>query len=94
MDVLDDIDLHIRPGETVALVGPTGAGQTTAISGHDIRDVTRQSLVSQMSIVRQGPYLFTGTVKENIRYNHDEVTDEQVVESAKAVGAHEFIAKM
>ena len=110
LEVLDDVNLHVRPGETVALVGPTGAGKTTVVSlllrlyeivrgritvdGQDISEVTRRSLVRQMSIVPQEPYLFTGTVKENIRYNHTEITDEQVVEAAKAVGAHDFIVKM
>ncbi len=108
--VLEDIDLHIAAGETVALVGPTGASKTTAVSlllrlyevvkgritvdGHDIRDVTRQSLVSQMSVVPQDPYLFSGTVTENIRYSRSEVTDDQVVQAARAVGAHDFIMKM
>ena len=108
--VLEDVDLHVAPGETVALVGPTGAGKTTVVSlllrlyqavhgritvdGHDIRAVTRQSLVSQMSIVLQEPYLFSGTVRDNIRFNHSDVTDEQVMEAARVVGAHDFIAKM
>lgn len=64
------------------------------VDGHDIRDVTRQSLVSQMSIVPQDPYLFSGTVTENIRYSRPEVTDDQVVQAARAVGAHDFIMKM
>ena len=94
----------------MALVGPTGAGKTTIVSlllrlydvvegritvdGHDVRDVTRQSLVNQMSIVLQEPHLVSGTVKENIRYSHAAVTDEQVVQAAKAVGADEFIMRM
>ena len=110
LPVLQDIDLHIVSGETVALVGPTGTGKTTIVSlllrlydvvegritvdGHDVRDVTRQSLVNQMSIVLQEPHLVSGTVKENIRYNHAAVTDEQVVQAAKAVGADEFIMRM
>ena len=106
--VLRDVDLHIRAGETVALVGPTGAGKTTLVSlllrfydvaegritidGHDIREVTLDSLAGQMGVVLQDPYLFLGTVKENIRYNSTGATDEEVVRAATAVGAHEFIA--
>jgi ATP-binding cassette subfamily B multidrug efflux pump len=106
-DVLKDINLHIRPGENVALVGSTGAGKSTLVTlihrfadvtqgritvdGYDIRDVKRRSLVNQMSMVLQEPYLFSGTVKENIRYSHEEATDEDVIAAAKAVGAHDFI---
>ena len=107
IDVLKDINLHIGTGETVALVGATGAGKSTfvtllsrfadvtegriTVDGYDIRQVTRSSLVGQMSMVLQEPYLFSGTVKENIRYNHEEASDEALVASAKAVGAHDFI---
>jgi ATP-binding cassette subfamily B protein len=107
LDVLTDISLHIRPGEHVALVGATGAGKSTlvtllhrfadvtqgriTIDGIDIRDVQRRSLVRQMSMVLQEPYLFSGTIKENIRYAHTDVSDADVVAAAKAVGAHAFI---
>ena len=107
IDVLKDINLDIQPGENVALVGSTGAGKTTlvtlihrfadvtqgriTIDGHDIREVGRQSMVSQMSMVLQEPYLFSGTVKENIRYSHEDVSDADVEAAAKGVGAHEFI---
>jgi ATP-binding cassette, subfamily B, multidrug efflux pump len=107
VDVLKDINLHIRPGETVALVGATGAGKSTlatlihrfadvshgriTIDGVDIRDVRRQSLVRQLSMVLQEPYLFSGTIKENIRYAHAAASDADVVAAAKAVGAHDFI---
>ena len=100
--MLNDVTLKINPGETVALVGPTGAGKTTLVSllmrlydvvegsitidGHDLRDVTLDSLSSQMSVVLQEPYLFIGTVKENIRYNRTEASDRQVIEAAEAVG--------
>ncbi|MQF83125.1 ABC transporter ATP-binding protein [SAR202 cluster bacterium AD-802-E10_MRT_200m] len=109
-NVLDDINLDIEPGQTVALVGMTGAGKTTIVSllarfydvtsgsitvdGYDIRTIERESLAGQMSMVLQEPFLYSTTVKENIRYRHEEVTDEQVVEAAKAVGAHEFIMKL
>ena len=110
VDVLKDINLHFSPGEVVALVGATGAGKTTLVTllarfadvtegritvdGYDIREVTRSSLVGQMSMVLQEPYLFTGTVKENIRYNHEGASDEDVVAAAKVVGAHDFIMAM
>ncbi|MCH7737922.1 MAG: ABC transporter ATP-binding protein [Chloroflexi bacterium] len=107
VDVLKEINLHIKPGQNVALVGSTGAGKSTMVTlmhrfadvtsgritvdGHDIRDVTRHSLVSQMSMVLQEPYLFSGTVADNIRYNHEGLTQDDLVAAAKNVGAHEFI---
>ena len=107
VEVLSDINLHIKPGENVALVGSTGAGKTTfvtllhrfadvtqgaiKIDGLDIRAVKRRSLVRQMSMVLQEPYLFSGTVKANIRYVHTDASDQEVVAAAKAVGAHDFI---
>ena len=111
-DVLKKVSLDVNPGDTVAIVGPTGAGKTTLVSllsrfydvppgrgaividGHDIRDVTRHSLVSQMSMVLQEPFLFSETVKENIKYNHTEATDEQMIAASKAVGAHDFITRL
>ena len=111
-DVVKHVSLHIMPGETVAIVGPTGAGKTTLtalmsrmydvregdgailVDGHDIREVTRHSLASQMSMVIQEPFLFSGTVRENIKYVYQEVSDEQMVEAAKAVGVHDFIMRM
>ena len=108
--VLKDVNLHIKPGQTVALVGPTGAGKTTMVSlltrfydviagritvdGHDVRDVTRASLAGQMSMVLQEPFLFSATVADNIRYRCRDATDEQVEAAARAVGAHEFIIHM
>ena len=111
-EVLKHVSLHINPGETVAIVGPTGAGKTTLVSlisrlydvregdgailvdGHDIREVTRHSLASQMSMVLQEPFLFSGSVRENIKYVYQDVSDEQMVEAAKAVGVHDFIMRM
>ena len=108
-DVLKNVNLHVGVGETVAVVGPTGAGKTTLVSllsrfydvpegrgavmvdGQDIRNVTRSSLAGQMSMVLQEPFLFSNTVRENIKYNHPDATDEQMIEAAKAVGAHDFI---
>ena len=108
--VLHDIDLGVEAGQTVAIVGPTGAGKTTLVSlllryydvvrgrirldGHDIRDVELGSLSRQMGVVLQEPYLFSGTVRENIRYNRMEATDEQVERVARAVRAHEFIVDL
>ena len=108
--VLRGVDLEAKAGETVALVGPTGAGKTTLVSlllrfydvtegritldGHDVRDLTQDSLGRQMSVVLQEPYLFGGTVRENIRYNRVDATDEEVERAARAVGAHELIERL
>ncbi len=108
--VLTDIDLHVEPGETIAFVGHTGAGKTTItslvsrgyevtggairIDGHDIRDVKRRSLTRHMGVVLQNPYLFSGTVRENISYGRPDATQEEIEAAANAVGAHEFIARL
>jgi ABC-type multidrug transport system fused ATPase/permease subunit len=110
VDVLKDFNLEIQAGQRIAFVGQTGAGKSTVISlllrfydvsegairvdGHDIRDVTMQSLRRQMGIVLQDPVLFSGTVAHNIRYANPNATDEEVIEAAKAVGAHETIMRM
>jgi ABC-type multidrug transport system fused ATPase/permease subunit len=104
---LDDIDLTIAPGETVALVGATGAGKSTfaklvarfydptlgrvVIDGHDVRDVTYQSLRSQLGIVPQEAFLFSGSVGSNIAFGAPGARDAEVEAAARAVGAHEFI---
>ena len=108
--VLEDVDLDVEAGQTVALVGPTGAGKTTIVSllmrfydvtegrisvdGHDLRDVSMDSLTKHMSVVPQEPFLFSGTIRENIRYNRTEATDEDVERAARAVGAHSFISRL
>jgi ATP-binding cassette, subfamily B, multidrug efflux pump len=108
--VLQDVTLQVEPGQTVALVGPTGAGKTTVINlltrfydvtggrvtvdGYDVRTVTRASLRRQLGLVLQDTYLFSGTVGENIRYGRLEATDAEVVAAAQAVNAHEFIEKL
>ncbi len=108
--VLEDIDLHVQPGETVALVGATGAGKSTLvklisrfhdpisgrvrIDGYDLCQVTQQSLRRQMGIVLQDPFLFNGSVAENIRFGRLEASNEEVEAAAKAVGADDFITNL
>lgn len=108
--VLDHVSFHITPGETIALVGPTGAGKTTIVNlisrfydvgggkvlidGCDVRDVTLESLRGQMGIMTQDNFLFSGTIKENIRYGKLDATDEEIISAAKAVNAHDFIMKL
>jgi ATP-binding cassette subfamily B protein len=110
VEVLKNVNLHINAGENVALVGSTGAGKSTlvnllhrsadvtdgsiSVDGYDIRDVKRESLVHQMSMVLQEPYLFSGTVRENICYQNEDLTDEEIEAAAKAVGAHDFVMEM
>jgi ATP-binding cassette subfamily B protein len=104
--ILKHVSFRVEPGQSVALVGPTGSGKSSSmalvqrlydvqggavlVSGKDVRDVTLNSLGRHIAVVLQEPYLFTGTVMENIRYNA-EASDEQVIAAAKAVGAHDFI---
>ncbi|MFZ6031350.1 MAG: ABC transporter ATP-binding protein [Chloroflexota bacterium] len=108
--ILTDIHLHIRPGQTVALVGETGAGKSTLvkllarfhdptrgavkIDGCDLRTVTQHSLRSQMGIVLQDPFLFNGSVKDNIRFGRLDADDAEIRAAAEAVGAHEFITHL
>ena len=105
--VLKDVNFHVKSGETVALVGPTGSGKsssmalihrfydvqkgTVLVGGRDVRDVIQKSLGRHIAMVLQEPYLFTGTVRDNIRYASDWADDDAVVEAAIAVGAHDFI---
>ena len=108
--ILSDIDLLIRPGETVALVGETGAGKTTLVKllsrfhdptagcirvdGVDLRSVTQASLRRQMGVVLQDPFLFNGSVMDNIRFGRLAATDAEVEAAAQAVGAHDFIVHL
>lgn len=106
-NILEHVSFDVKAGETIALVGPTGAGKSTVINllsrfydlnggnitidGNDIKHATLKSLRSQMGIMLQDSFLFSGTIKDNIRYSKLDATDEEVIEAAKAVCAHEFI---
>ncbi len=108
--VLKDVNFRVNSGETVALVGPTGSGKSSSmalihrfyevqdgavlVGGRDVRDVTQKSLGRHIAMVLQEPYLFTGTVRDNIRYASDWADDEAVVEAATVVGAHDFIVSL
>lgn len=108
--VLENVTFHVKPGETIALVGPTGAGKTTIVNlisrfydiqkgsiqidGYDVKKVSIESLRQQMGIMTQDNFLFSGTIKENIQYGNLDATDEEIIEAAKTVNAHEFIMKM
>jgi ATP-binding cassette subfamily B protein len=108
--VLRDINLDVKPGETIALVGQTGAGKTTLtalilrfyeitrgrilIDGIDLKQINRAALTRRTGVVLQDPFLFSGTVKDNILYGRLEATDDEVIEAARAVGAHDFIMRL
>ncbi len=108
--ILNHVSFHVKQGETYAIVGPTGAGKSTIVNllsrfynvdsgtiyidGVDISKVTIHSLRTQMGVMMQDSFIFAGTIMDNIRYGNREATDEQVIEAAKTVCAHDFISKM
>ena len=108
--ILQKVNVHIEPGQTVAFVGGTGAGKSTMLSlvprfydptagrvlldGHDVRELTKKSLRNQISIVLQDTLLFSTTVRENIAYGRPDATEEEIIEAAKRAQAHEFILAM
>ncbi|GAC1480945.1 MAG: ABC transporter ATP-binding protein [Ktedonobacteraceae bacterium] len=108
--VLKGLNWKVRAGQSVAIVGPTGAGKSTIISlltrfydiqsgailidGYDLRDVTQKSLRRQVGVVPQEPFLFTGTIADNIRYGRLDASDEEIMEAARIVGAHDLIIQL
>ena len=108
--VLDNINLHIKPGQTLAVVGPSGGGKTTLcqllprfydvssgaieIDGNDIRDFTQQSLRRHVGIIQQDVFMFAGTIRDNIRYGRPDATDEEIVEAAVRAEIHKEIMEM
>ena len=110
INILEHFDLHVRPGERIALVGPTGAGKTTVINlltrfydvrsgsvtidGIDVRNVKLHSLRQQVGVLMQDPFIFKGTVLENIRYGRRDATDEECIAAAKAIFADECIMRL
>ncbi len=109
-DVLRDVSFHVKPGETIALVGPTGAGKTTIVNlisrfydiqqgrilidGFDLKKVSIESLRRQMGVMTQENFLFSGTIRDNIRYGRLDATDEEIEAAAKAVNVHDYIMKL
>ena len=110
IQILKNVSFSVKQGETVAIVGPTGAGKTTIVNllsrfynvdsgevlidGINIEDVTIKSLRRQMGVMMQDSFIFSGTIMDNIRYGNDQVSDEAVIEAAKTVCAHDFIMEM
>ncbi|MBR2401212.1 MAG: ABC transporter ATP-binding protein [Lachnospiraceae bacterium] len=108
--VLEDVSFSVKPGETIALVGPTGAGKTTivnlisrfydieegviSVDGYDLTKVSIRSLRKQMGVMTQDNFIFHGTIRENIMYGKLDATEEEMIRAAKAVNAHDFIMKM
>lgn len=108
--VLNDVSFTVEPGSTIALVGPTGAGKTTIVNlisrfydiqqgkvlidGHNVNEVSINSLRRQLGVMTQENFIFTGTIRENIRYGRLDATDEEIEAAAKATGAHSFISKL
>ena len=109
-DILHHVDFHVEPGNSIALVGPTGAGKSTIVSllsrfydvtdgsitidGHDLRSVTLSSLRSQMGVMLQDTFIFKASVRENIRYGRLDATDEEIEAAAQAVNADRFIREL
>ncbi len=108
--ILNKVSFTVKPGETVALVGPTGAGKSTVVNlvsrfydiqsgsvridDRDVREVTLKSLRKQMGIMLQDTFIFSGTIMDNIKYSRPEAADEEAIEAAKAVRAHEFVSSL
>ena len=108
--VLEDVSFKVNPGETIALVGPTGAGKTTIVNlisrfydieegnilidGYDLTKISIESLRKQMGVMTQDNFIFHGTVRDNILYGKLDATEEEIIQAAKAVNAHDFIMKM
>ena len=109
-NILENFDLHVRPGETIALVGPTGAGKTTVINmltrfydvnkgsvridGIDVRDATLESLRKEVGVFMPDPFIFKGSIIDNIRYGREDATDEECIAAAKLIAADSYIEKM
>lgn len=110
INILEKFNLHVKPGETIALVGPTGAGKTTVINmitrfydvkkgsvkidGIDVRDVTMESLRREVGVLMQDPFIFKGTIMDNIRYGRPDATDEECIEASKTIFADKFISRL